>query len=187
VLDLYDGLAPEVAADAGASPPRRRGADVGSRPALAAAAVLLLALGGWVGRWTASSDLERQLALARIGQPSAAERLQAAVASAAWLDREPLVLESLLDLLERDPSPNVRMAVVEALYRGGRPEPVEERFGRLLAAQDSPLLKIALIELAADRGLRGALDHLRPLADASADEVVRERARWAVGILSWRM
>jgi hypothetical protein len=58
------------------------------------------------------------------------------------------------------------------------------RFESLLAAQPSPMLRIALIELAADRNLvetRGALERL---AAQSRDEAVRQRARWAIGVLT---
>jgi hypothetical protein len=125
-----------------------------------------------------------QLAVARIDQPTAAERLKAAASGVALARREPRIIESLLDALEADPSPNVRMAVVEALFDIDSTARVEERFERLLSAQPSPILQIALIELAADRRLVQTIDVLERVAAAPGDEAVRQRARWALRVMA---
>jgi hypothetical protein len=201
VLDVYDATLPlpQAARDVSRlAVPARRGPSW--RPAaVVAAALLLLAVGALAGRATARSggdgaalrdirgrlsEIEVQLAVARVHRPSAAERLQATAAGVALVDRDPRIIESLLDALEADPSPNVRIAVVDALYQVESTTRVQERFDTLLAAQAWPVLRIALIELAADRRFVEALGSLRRLAIDPSDEAVRARAEWAVGVLT---
>jgi hypothetical protein len=125
-----------------------------------------------------------RLAVARIDRPGSAKRLEAATAGAALVNRDPRILDTLLEALESDPSPNVRMAAVDALYEARSVGVIERRFPALLAAQTSPILRIALIELAADRRLAGALGELRRVAAESTDDAVTRRARWAIGALT---
>jgi hypothetical protein len=201
VLDVYDGMVsvPDGLFDVSGLPAPTRRQPAWRQPTMAiAAGLLLLIAGALAGRVTSKvgdgdavthvqrrlNDLEVQLAIARIDQPTAAERLKAMAAGVALVHRDPLIIDSLLDALETDPSPNVRMAAIDALYRIESTARVQVRFESLLAAQPSPMLRIALIELAADRNLvetRGALERL---AAQSRDEAVRQRARWAIGVLT---
>jgi hypothetical protein len=202
VLDVYDGLlsVPERALDLSRLSARTRRRPAWWQPAMvAAASLLLLIVGALAGRLILRSggdgdalrdvqrrldDVEVQLAVARIDQPTAAERLAATTAGAALVRRDPRIIESLLDALEADPSPNVRMAVVDALYDIERTARVQERFDALLAAQASPILRIALIELAADRRLVGTVGALKRVATERGEEAVRQRAEWAIGVLT---
>lgn len=197
-LDVYDGLVPEVKGTLDTPrpvvPKRRPTALQRPAPAIAAAMILLLvgglvgflqgrhglALGTLQGVERRLDELEVRLAVAQIDRPTAAERLKATTASVAIIDRDPRVVDSLVEALVSDPSPNVRMAAIDALYRAARVAPLQTRLGELLAAQDSSILRIALIELAADRKLKGALDDLRREAAESHDPAVRDRAQWAI-------
>ena len=202
VLDVYDGLVPDADAtlDLSRMPVATGRAAFWWRPAMAVAAgLLLLVLGALAGRMRAPdvaggdalreieqrlTELEVQLAVARIDRPTAAERLKATAAGVALVHRDPRIVDSLLDALEADPSPNVRMAIIDALYLIGDTTHVEQRFASLLAAQASPMTRIALIELAADRRLKGTLGELRRVATESSEGAVRERAAWAIGALT---
>jgi rRNA-processing protein FCF1 len=164
-----------------------------------AASLLLLIVGAVAGRATLHTegsgdvlrdlhrrlnDLEVQLAVSRIDQPTAAERLKAAAVDVALPYRDARIVESLLDALEADPSPNVRMAVITTLYNIEDTARLRERFDTLLAAQALPMLQIALIELAADRRLVESVGALRRMATEPGDDAVRQRARWAISVLS---
>ena len=202
VLDIYDGLVSVSARalDFSRGPAPARLQPPWRQPSVAVAAgLLLLIAGALTGRVMSRSagdeaalhdverrltDLEVQLAVARMNPPTAAERLQATAAGAVLVERDPRIIDSLLDALETDPSPNVRMAVVTALYEIESITRVEQRYETLLAAQRLPMLRIALIELAADRRLTHALSVLKRLAAAPGEEAVRERAQWAIGVLN---
>lgn len=203
LLDIYEGLVPEVRGTLDGPRPAaaKHGPTAWQRPSPAsAAATILLVVGGLAvgglagflqGRHGVAlgnlqaverrlGELEVRLAVAQIDRPTAAERLKATTASLAIIDRDPRVVDSLVEALVSDPSPNVRMAAIDALYRAARVAPLQARLGELLAAQDSSILRIALIELAADRKLTGTLDDLRREAAESHDPAVRARARWAI-------
>jgi hypothetical protein len=198
VLDLYDGVTPIPDRELDHSRVealRRRPVAWRRTAAAAAAAVVLLVAGALAGHAFTRvnpqdggvqrrlNDLEVQLATARIEQPTAAERLKATASGVALVDRDPRVLEALLDAVEADDSPNVRMAVIEALYTLENISPVQQRYDALLAAQPSPMLRIALIELAADRRLTGTVPVLERVAAESQSDLERQRAQWAVGVL----
>jgi hypothetical protein len=200
VLDVYDGMVsiPEGALDVSFAMPTRR-PRVSLTPMMAVAAgLLLLTVGTFLGGVAMKgrdgdtlrdvhrrlSDLEVQLAVARLDQPTAAERLKAMASGVALIHRDPLIIDSLLDMLETDPSPNVRMAAIDALYKIESTTRVKVRFDSLLAAQASPMLRIALIEMAADRRLVEAIGALKRVAAEPGDNTVRERAQWAIGVLT---
>ena len=86
-------------------------------------------------------------------------------------------------MLDTDPSPNVRMAAIDALYTIEPTARVTERFDTLLASQTAPALRIALIEMAADRRLTGTVRALERVAAEPGDHAVRDRARWAIAAL----
>jgi hypothetical protein len=198
LLDVYDGVAaiPDRVLDLSGLPaPRRR--SPWSRVRTAAAAVLILAGGALAGHTVTRldrqdaldvvqsrlDDLEVQLARARMEQPTAAERLKATATGVALVERDPRVLESLLDAIESDASPNVRMAIIEALYTLDDTSRVGQRFDGLLAAQPLPMLRVALIELAADRRLTETVPVLERVAAQPGNGPVRQRAQWAIGVL----
>jgi hypothetical protein len=200
LLDVYDGMVsvPEGALDVSFPVPTRR-LRASLAPASAiAAGLLLLIVGALAGRVTVKggdgdtlrdverrlNDLEVQLAVARIDRPTAAERLKAVAAGVALIPRDPLIIESLLDALETDPSPNVRMAAVDALHEIESTARLQVRFEALLAAQASPMLRIALIEMAADRRLVETVGALKRVAAEPGDQAVRDRAQWAIGVLT---
>jgi rRNA-processing protein FCF1 len=202
LLDVYDGIVtdPEPAVDVSRLPVTRRRRLLSLQPAMAiAAGLLLLILGALADRMASRgrgdvdalhnvqrrlNDLEVQLAVARIDQPTAAERLTATAAGIALAQRNPRMIDALLDAVETDPSPNVRMAVIEALYTIESTTRVRERFDTLLAEQASPMLRVALIELAADRGFVETVGTLKRVAAEAGDETVRQRARWAIRVLT---
>jgi len=204
VLDVYDGLVPNPDREWDTRPllaPARRAGSWPRHVMAVAASLILLVAGALIGRTVLPgedrnrvvgveerlADLEGQLAVARLQQSTAAERLKATVAVGPLVDRDPRVLASLLDALETDSSPNVRMAAIDAVYHTVNTAAVERRFAALLAAQVSPAIQIALIELAADRRLTETLHQLGRVAAESRDPAVQDRARWAIGALSGRV
>lgn len=198
LLDVYDGMAaiPDpLLSLTQLQAPRQPSAWRKARTA--AAAVVLVASGALAGHAVTRidrqdalgavqrrlDDLEVQLATARMQQPTAAERLKATAAGVALVERDPRVLESLLDAIESDASPNVRMAIIEALYTLDNTSRLQQRFDGLLAAQPSPMLRIALIELAADRRLTETVAVLERVAAQPGSDPVRQRAQWAIDVL----
>jgi anti-sigma factor RsiW len=133
------------------------------RPAFAASfSALLLMLGigtGWLVSGSSAksarlSSLEREVqearqtaALSLLSQPSASDRLQGVSYSAAVRNPSAKTLVALVNTLNTDPNPNVRLAAVEALYLFRNQPGVRDSLVQSLAVQDSPLVQVALIDL----------------------------------------
>jgi hypothetical protein len=90
--------------------------------------------------------LRQDVALSMMQQTSASARLQGVSDGASLSRRDPEVLEALLETVATDPSPNVRLAAVDALAgRAGEPD-VQRRLGTALFEEESPLVQIALAD-----------------------------------------
>jgi HEAT repeats/Putative zinc-finger len=132
------------------------------RPAFAAsfsAFLLLLGTGtGWLlsggmaaGRISSLRqevrDMRETAALSLLEQTSASGRLQG-ISYSKGLDKpDNKTLGALVNALNSDPNPNVRLAAVEALYLFRNQPGVREGLVASLATQDSPLVQVALIDL----------------------------------------
>jgi hypothetical protein len=133
------------------------------RPAFAASfsvALLLMGLGlGWAvsgGRATSArlaalrsevQDMKQTVALSLLDQSSATDRLQGISYSTEVRNPRPKTLEALVETLDTDSNPNVRLAAVEALYLFRNQPGIKDSLVRSLAIQDSPIVQVALIDL----------------------------------------
>ncbi len=166
--------------------PRRAVAQLGG-------AVALLAVGLAAGFWlrpapdTAADilslrremqDMRSTLAMSLLDNSSASERLRGVSLSARLDHPDERLLESLLKTLDSDPSSNVRLAVVDALYLFRDHASVRQRLSDSLARQASPLVQVALIDLIVSLRERRAADALKALIESErlAPEV-RQRAQ----------
>jgi hypothetical protein len=126
--------------------------------------------------------LREVLALSLLQQGSASARLEGVSLGAGLAGRDPEVLAALLDTLATDPSPNVRLAAVDALAGRAADPAVQRRLGEVLRREPSPLVQIALADalLAADG--RGARHLVAPLATSrEVRPEVREFVRQRLG------
>lgn len=160
----------------------RRGWFIFRRPAFAAsfASLLLLAgLGaGWflaggradAGRLTLLSrevqNMRQEVALALLDRSSAADRIMGIGYSASVDKPDGRTLEALFEALDRDPSPNVRLAAVDALYLFRNTPGVRESLVRSLGVQTYPLVQIALIDFLVDVREERAAEALKRLIEA---------------------
>ena len=151
------------------------------RPAFAASFSIVLLLAGLGAGWIMSGggakltrlsalkeevrELKQTTALSLLSQPSASERLQG-ISYTAGVDKpDPRTLGALIDTLDGDPNPNVRLAAVEALYLFRNETGVRDSLVRSLAVQDSPIVQVALIDL------------LGEIRDARASEALKALIR----------
>ena len=128
------------------------------------------------------NNMRQLVALSLLQQQSASERLKGVTWAYRVDESDTQVLGALMKTLNQDPNDNVRLAAVDALKNFADTPAVKNGLGPSIAQQTSPLVQIALIDLAADLRERQASDALRKIAgDAGASPEVRERARWALG------
>lgn len=164
-----------------------------------AAGVALLAIGLIAGRGLAArasvtpeiarlqdqvESLHQLVALSLMQQQSPASRIQGVSYAYQIAQPDDQVQQALLYAAGHDSNVNVRLAAVDALDRYAADPNVRRALAATLAAQDSPLAQVALIDLAVKSNDRDCGSVLRRLASRpEADEAVRERARWAIGKL----
>jgi hypothetical protein len=126
--------------------------------------------------------LRQDVALSMLQQTSASARLQGVSVGEQVARQDPQVLGALLDTLASDPSPNVRLAAVDALAGRAAEPGVQLRLGEALRREESPLVQIALCDalLSAD-GAR-ARQLVAPLAsEPGVRKEVRQYIRQRLG------
>lgn len=92
-------------------------------------------------------QIRQTAALSLLSQPSASERLQGISYSTEVEKPDSGILVVLMQTLDSDPNPNVRLAAVDALYLFRNHPGVKDGLVRSLAVQDSPIVQVALIDL----------------------------------------
>lgn len=159
--------------------------------ASAAAAVALVALGWFAARQAGAPEtaalrdevrhLRSLAAVSLLSQESASARLQGISYAGQVAGETGEVVKALVSALRFDSNVNVRLAACDALRRYAADASVRRAFADALAAEESPLVKLSLIDALAKFGER---DSLRPLERVGAtqgeDEIVRARAAKAV-------
>jgi HEAT repeat protein len=131
------------------------------------------------------NGMRQMVTLSLLQQQSASERL----AGVSWSQRvgrpDERVLTALVQALNSDPSVDVRLAAVDALFRYSSRNEVRQALVQSLSRQTSPLVQIALIDLMVELGEKQSSEVLRRMAtDADLNEAVRQRARWGLQQLS---
>ncbi|MBU4268975.1 MAG: HEAT repeat domain-containing protein [Acidobacteria bacterium] len=122
--------------------------------------------------------LQQQVSLSLLSQPSAAARLQGLSMTSRLQDPDPTLLKMLLDVLDNDPSVNVRLSAVDALYLFADREQVRAALTASLSRQASPLVQIALIDLMVSfKEKRAAAALKKLLDDKQLIPEVRQRAK----------
>ena len=105
-------------------------------------------------------------------------RLQAVGLAEELRISDPDIIDALFETLENDPSPNVRMAALDALRHDLGDPATRRRMARALSLQTNPAVQIALISVlvdAGDEGVRGPIEDL--LADPMVAPVVKGTAQ----------
>jgi hypothetical protein len=124
------------------------------------------------------SQTRQMVALSLMQQQSATDRLKGINWSYHLQEPSGDVLKALLDTLMHDPNVNVRLATVDALRQFGSQPAVRHGVVEAMARQESPMVQIALIDLAVDLRDKESIDTLKQLTgDRTLDQAVRDRAQ----------
>jgi len=177
--------------------PVRRAGGFASRPVWQAAmAAGLLVLGVFAGRYLALprqenpevaqlkgqvESLRQLVALSMMQQQSPGARLRGVSYSEQIAQPDSQVQQALLYTVNHDSNVNVRLSAVDALQKfSGNPE-VARAMIDAIYVQESPLVQVALIDMLVQTSARSVAPAMAKLAkDAQVDEVVRQRAAWAL-------
>ena len=124
------------------------------------------------------SQMRQMVALSLMQQQSASDRLKGVNWSYQLQQPGREVLTALLDTLMHDPSVNVRLATVDALRQFGDQPVVRRGVVQAMTRQESPMVQVALIDLAVDLHEKESITTLQQLTqDQKVNEAVRERAQ----------
>ncbi|HEX2101300.1 MAG TPA: zf-HC2 domain-containing protein [Candidatus Synoicihabitans sp.] len=119
-----------------------------------------------------------RLVTTSLRQQSATSRLQGVLAAVEANGSDDRTHAQLLNTLAFDPSVNVRLFALEALYAHADRDPVRDAILAALPRERSPLVQVAMIDFvvaARDEGTAAALTALT--SDPQVDAVVREAAQ----------
>ncbi len=127
-------------------------------------------------------NLQQQMTLSLLSQPSASARLQGISLTSRVQEPDPSLIAALLDTMDNDPSVNVRLSAVDALYLFSGREDVKTALSASLARQTSPLVQIALIDLLVSLKEKQAATALKKLLnDKKIIPEVQQRAQLGIG------
>src|SRR5262245_30916948 len=122
-------------------------------------------------------QMRQMVALSLMQQQSASDRLRGVNWSYQLQQPGTEILTALVDALMHDPNVNVRLATIDALRQFGDQPVVRHGVVEAMQRQESPMVQIALIDLAVDLREKESVPVLRKLTeDQTVNETVRERA-----------
>jgi HEAT repeat protein len=94
---------------------------------------------------------------------------------------DPLVLDALLQAVNHDSNVNVRLSAVDALQKFAADPEVARSMVNSIPGQESPLVQIALVDMLVQWNARASAPGLARISrDTQMDEMVRQRAEWAL-------
>ncbi len=130
------------------------------------------------------SQMRSMVALSLMQQQSASDRLKGVNWSYQLQQPGSDVLKALLDTLMHDPNVNVRLATVDALRQFGDRSIVRRGVIDAMTREGSPMVQVALIDLAVDLRETESIATLRQLTqDQKVNEAVRIRAQKGLAAL----
>jgi hypothetical protein len=130
--------------------------------------------------------MRQMLAVSLLEQRSSIQRLKGINLSYGLKEPNSQTIDALLDTLDSDPSINVRLAAVDALYLFYDYPSVRENVIHSLSKQTSPLVQVALVDLLVTMQERQALESFRKLIQANElDPGVKQKLERGIQELSF--
>ena len=125
--------------------------------------------------------LRQMVALSLLQQQSPSARMKGVTYSEQMSRPDREVVDALLFAVKSDSSVSVRLSAVDALQKFASDPQVVPGILDAIPGQESPLVQIALIDMLVQLDARSAGGTLAQLAkDTKLDEMVRQRAGWAL-------
>jgi HEAT repeat protein len=125
--------------------------------------------------------LRQMVALSMMQGQSPSARMRGVTYSEQISQPDRQVLDALLQAVNHDSNVNVRLSAVDALQKFAADPELTKAMVDSIPGQDTPLVQIALIDMLVQLNARGASADLARLAkDPQLDEMVRQRAAWAL-------
>ena len=130
---------------------------------LSVAATLLLAVGAALGYSLQAGAGKLDPSMASFQRGTAADRMEAIAQVNHRTAGKGDIILALMDRVNSDPSSDVRLSAVEALYLFGTDPQLSQRIEKALPSQDRPEVQLALIDLMAALRQKRAVEALHRL------------------------
>jgi len=132
-------------------------------------------------------SLHQMVAISMLQQQSPSARMRGVTYTEKISQPDPQVLDALLQAVNHDSNVNVRLSAVDALQKFASDPEVSRAMVNSIPEQASPLVQIALVDMLVQWNARGVAPNLARISkDAQLDEMVRQRASWALQKLEER-
>ena len=162
--------------------------------------LVLLSLGGALGIWYNQSQnvesqklaaltsemqqMKKMMMLTLLEQPSATDRLKAVNLTSDMEQADNKVIQALLQTLNYDPSVNVRLAAIEALYQHADKSLAREGLVHAINKQDSPLVQLALADIMVAMQEKDSVKQLKELLQKeNLNEAVKAKVKQSIQVL----
>lgn len=162
--------------------------------------LVLLALGMALGLWynqqqnqeaekisaltNQVQQLQKMMMLTLLEQPSATDRLKAVNLTVDMDTADSRVIMALLQTLNQDPSVNVRLAAIEALYQHAGNPLARQGLVQAIARQESPLVQLALADIMLAMQEKESVNQLRKLLQKKGlHEDVKVKVKQTIQVL----
>jgi hypothetical protein len=124
------------------------------------------------------AGMRQMVAVSMMQQPAASDRLKGVNWTYQTEQPGDELLSVLLDTLMHDPNVNVRLATVDALRQFGQKPAVRRGVIEAMKKQESPIVQVALIDLAVALQEKESISTLKEFAqNQKVDAIVRDRAQ----------
>ncbi len=123
-------------------------------------------------------SIDQLVAISLLQQRSTSERLQTVLATLDQKNPDQKILSNLIGALALDPSVNVRLSALDALYPHANQQLVRSGVLATLPREQNPLVQVAMIDFLVAARDRDATPELERLArNETLDSAVREAAK----------
>lgn len=129
-------------------------------------------------------QLKKMMMLTLLEQPTATERLKAVNLTADLEQADDKVIKSLLQTLNHDPSVNVRLASIEALYQHAKNPVARAGLVSAINQQESPLVQLALADVMVAMQEKASVKPLKQLLKQKGlNQAVKDKVEESLQIL----
>jgi hypothetical protein len=130
------------------------------------------------------TEMKEMMMLTMLEKESATDRLKAVSLTSDINNASKKVTDALFQVLNNDPSANVRLATLDALSSYAKNPEVRVRLVQSIASQDDPLVQIELAELMVELNEKSSVKELRKLMDGNTTpKEVKEKLKESIDVL----
>ena len=123
-----------------------------------------------------TADVRQKLVLTLLEQPSANQRLQGVSEANKFEDADDIVIQALLQTLNKDANVNVRLAAIESLTNYVDNPVVRQGLVQAIPQQESPIIQITLANLMVALQEKASVEPFKQLLkEKQVDTTVKKR------------